>query len=659
MTLYQLLQRPKDAAAAIGAARLAPNGGPDTLAADPDDWGNVGGLFPPRNMFAPPTIPPHYAPQQAQGAHHQAMLQMLTVSRQSSQPHQRARAAAALARNAGSFNLGMQFDPNAASVHIPGVTSDAAPHSGGKPLQKLITALAAPTKAAWTILDLGGIGIKSLSPSVFTYSFLTMLYLNHNNLAHVPPEICRLRHLALLDLSGNKLTSLPSEVGLLASLQCLFAFDNSLTVLPWELGNLFQLEHLGIEGNPIVEPIMSMIQKEGTQAVITYMRDHAPVANPPAEREWIIVESDVPTGPTETCSVFTYNILAEKCTSPKTYGYTPSWALAWEYRRDAILQEILLYSADIVCLQEVEVGQYESFFKGQLRELGDYDSVYDPKSRVRTMNEQERRLVDGCAIFYRSSKYALVDKHLVEFSQLALQRPDFKKTEDVYNRLMNKDHIAVVALLKNKETNSHLMVATCHLEWDPAYNDVKLVQVAIMLEVLEKLNSKYVKELGLANSAANGAPEGKAGGGGKPPYKLPLFICGDFNSFVTSGVVELLATGRVPHNHEDFDKFAYGTYTTEGVSHSFPLKSIHTDARLGFTNFTPAFRETIDFIWYSHQHMSVIGTLGGVEKAYVDKCVGFPNAHFPSDHIPVLAEFRLNSTASAVPSSHPQRYVKK
>jgi CCR4-NOT transcription complex subunit 6 len=46
-----------------------------------------------------------------------------------------------------------------------------------------------------------------------------------------------------------------------------------------------------------------------------------------------------------------YNTLCEKYATPQSYGYTPSWALGWDYRKDLLLQEILNYNADIVCLQ--------------------------------------------------------------------------------------------------------------------------------------------------------------------------------------------------------------------------------------------------------------------------------------------------------------------
>jgi CCR4-NOT transcription complex subunit 6 len=61
--------------------------------------------------------------------------------------------------------------------------------------------------------------------------------------------------------------------------------------------------------------------------------------------------------------MFCYNILAEKYATPQMYGYTPSWALAWEYRKELILQEVLAYSADIICLQ-VPYFQHSLFTTG-------------------------------------------------------------------------------------------------------------------------------------------------------------------------------------------------------------------------------------------------------------------------------------------------------
>ncbi len=96
-------------------------------------------------------------------------------------------------------------------------------------------------------------------------------------------------------------------------------------------------------------------------------------------------------------------MLCEKYAPASSYQYCPSWALDWNYRKDNILNEITGYNTDIVCLQEIELGQFEEFFQPQFRNA-DYDGIFFPKSRARTMSEVEKRAVDGCATFWKSNK---------------------------------------------------------------------------------------------------------------------------------------------------------------------------------------------------------------------------------------------------------------
>lgn len=70
----------------------------------------------------------------------------------------------------------------------------------------------------------------------------------------------------------------------------------------------------------------------------------------------------------------------------------------------AILDEIRHYSADIISLQEIETDQFYNFFKPELKNDG-YDGIFSPKSRAKTMGENERKYVDGCAIFFRAAKW--------------------------------------------------------------------------------------------------------------------------------------------------------------------------------------------------------------------------------------------------------------
>lgn len=54
-------------------------------------------------------------------------------------------------------------------------------------------------------------------------------------------------------------------------------------------------------------------------------------------------------------------------------------------------------------LQEVETEQYYTLFLETLKERG-YDGYFCPKSRAKLVSEQERKHVDGCAVFFKTEK---------------------------------------------------------------------------------------------------------------------------------------------------------------------------------------------------------------------------------------------------------------
>jgi hypothetical protein len=41
------------------------------------------------------------------------------------------------------------------------------------------------------------------------------------------------------------------------------------------------------------------------------------------------------------------------------FGYCPTWALAWPYRKLNLLKELVGYGADIMCLQEVQSNHFQ------------------------------------------------------------------------------------------------------------------------------------------------------------------------------------------------------------------------------------------------------------------------------------------------------------
>ncbi|CAG9787099.1 unnamed protein product [Diatraea saccharalis] len=360
-----------------------------------------------------------------------------------------------------------------------------------------------------------------------------------------------------------------------------------------------------------------------------------------------------PTQSSTAIGIFTvmcYNVLCDKYATRQMYGYCPSWALEWDYRKKGILDEIRHYSADIISLQasiiilisvlvffEVETDQFYNFFLPELKQDG-YDGIFSPKSRAKTMSESERKYVDGCAIFFRSAKFALVKEHLIEFNQLAMANSE--GSDNMLNRVMPKDNIGLAALLKTKEaawengkdgssipTDSSvlaqpILVCTAHIHWDPEFCDVKLIQTMMLSNELRSILDDSARTLRLAGHRDN----------------VQLLLCGDFNSLPDSGVVEFLSSGRVSADHRDFKELGYATSlrrmpgSEHEFTHNFKLASAYSEDIMPYTNYTFDFKGIIDYIFYSKQSMTPLGLLGPLSQDWFreHKVVGCPHPHIPS-----------------------------
>lgn len=494
-------------------------------------------------------------------------------------------------------------------------------------------------KQLWCQLDMSGQEMLHLLPKLFNYDFLESLYLNNNKLTHILPAISKLRGLRTLDLSHNRITEVPAQLGLCFSLRFLYLFDNQIQTLPQEFGNLIELLFLGIEGNPMDLTIANYMAEHGTKLLILHLRDSQLASRKPVPRQWLLLEDDgeiidpavnpeaylEPATEQDTFTVMSYNMLCQHYATTKMYKYTPSWALNWEYRRNALQEDVLAHNSDIVCMQEVETSTYWDFWVPLMGDMG-YKGIFFSKTRSKTMSETESRKVDGCATFYRQSKFTLIQKHNFEYNSVCMGSDKYKKTKDLFNRFMNKDNIALVAFLQHTETGERLVTINTHLHWDPAFNDVKALQVGILLEELQGMLKKFFHTTSFEEVKA-----------------APIIICGDFNSDADSAVYQLFTSGHVP-KHPDLEGRDYGRFTDDGFKHPFKLKSAYEQiGELPFTNFTPSFTSVIDYIWYLTPRLQVKGLLGKVDEEYARLRIGFPDANFPSDHIPLVTKFQIKA----------------
>lgn len=492
--------------------------------------------------------------------------------------------------------------------------------------QNKITSPKTPTEKI-VGLDLSFQGLKSLSNSLFLLSSIRELLLNNNELEIIPHDICKLRCLEKLNLAHNKLKSIPPTLGRLVGLRELHLNDNLITTVPMEMGSLYNLETLNLGGNPLISPFNGHLRD---RTMISFCRENNTAYPPPADRAWVDTVLRRASG-AEMITVGTYNILCNYFASK--LAYAPSWVLNPEMRKETILQNIVSYNADILCLQELETYSYNDFYKDQLEARLGYDSAFCPKRRSLTLID--KKTVDGCATFWKKSRFRLQEQINIDFYQKITTDLRFSLNQDILNRHARKDNVALITVLEKISTNnvsignisteatqeanydaenkSLIIVVNVHLYWDPEYADVKLFQSILILEELEKIKNKF--------------------------KNAPIILLGDFNSIKNSSVYDLITKKSV--SGHDFNLFDYSPHNN-GYSHSTPFFDAYANQDLTFTNFTPTFKETIDYIFYS-RGLSLISILSPVEDEYTESTIGLPNIHFPSDHIFIGARFLFNN----------------
>lgn len=209
-------------------------------------------------------------------------------------------------------------------------------------------------------------------------------------------------------------------------------------------------------------------------------------------------------------TVLSYNVLAQHLLEEHTYLYknVDPDALDWNSRSHRILREVKDAKADVLCLQEVQSDHFDSFFVPNLKRLG-FTGIYKKRTGDKT---------DGCAIFYRTNKFNLIDTISVEYC-----KPNVK--------LLDRDNIGLVALLTPKVKFPgdvpFICVATTHLLYNPGRHDIKLAQLQLLFAELDHIAFK----------SRNGSSHN---------YH-PVVLTGDFNLTPDTSIYQFITGGSLQY----------------------------------------------------------------------------------------------------------------
>ncbi|XP_048320533.1 carbon catabolite repressor protein 4 homolog 4 isoform X2 [Ziziphus jujuba] len=337
-------------------------------------------------------------------------------------------------------------------------------------------------------------------------------------------------------------------------------------------------------------------------------------------------------------SLVSYNILAQVYVKSSLFPHSPPPCLKWKARSRAVLAILKNLEADFLCLQEVD--EYDSFYKGNMMSNG-YSSIYIQRSG------QKR---DGCGIFFKHDSAELILHENIEYNDLVdsiqdenLASDDTKddkqasKNECVEPKndsalestsqdrgdpndprvRLKRDCVGVMAAFKLKDSYSHVVIiANTHIYWDPEWADVKLAQAKYLLSRLSQFKTLVSDRF---------------------ECKPSVVVAGDFNSTPGDKVYEYVVSGNttsapMPESLDDLP---------------IPLCSVYASTRgePTFTNCTPDFTDTLDYIFYSpSDHVKPVSILELPELDSPDVSGGLPNYSYPSDHLPIGAEFEISRT---------------
>lgn len=306
-----------------------------------------------------------------------------------------------------------------------------------------------------------------------------------------------------------------------------------------------------------------------------------------------------------------------------------------------IIREIVDVGPDIVCLQEVQADHYESHLYNAMHEAG-FEGVYKQKTR-QAMGMTGK--VDGCALFWRRTKFHLVESYSIEFNELAQRQvtqgmglnPRSEEGASILNKL-SKDNVAQLVVLEtaqqsmtraNREPNQ-VCIANTHLYSNKDCPDVKLWQTLHLLQELET----FIMARGPAN--------------------LPLMICGDFNSTPDSAVYDLLSRQLVHPGHPDVnigDENGPNVLPDiMSITHSHMLGSVYNTV-LGeepkFTNYTLQFKGVLDYMWYSTRNLRPLSAAPIPDESVLTRHGdALPSTQYSSDHLMQISDMQIVSGGS-------------
>ncbi|CAN1828173.1 Carbon catabolite repressor protein 4 homolog 6 [Linum perenne] len=227
--------------------------------------------------------------------------------------------------------------------------------------------------------------------------------------------------------------------------------------------------------------------------------------------------ANVPPPPNaDRFSVLSYNILADYLAinhRSKLYFHIPHHMLSWQWRKRSIIFELGLWKTDILCFQEVDRFQE---LEDDLRPSG-YSGIYQMRTGSAT---------DGCAIFWRTSKFNLVHEESIVFNKIGLR--DNVAQICVLELISLRTNSDASPLPASAAGSNKVVVCNIHVLYNPRRGEIKIGQVRNLLDRAHAVSKLW-------NDA-------------------PVVLCGDFNCTPKSPLYNFISEQKLDLSEVDRDK---------------------------------------------------------------------------------------------------------
>ncbi|XP_030419765.1 nocturnin isoform X1 [Gopherus evgoodei] len=302
---------------------------------------------------------------------------------------------------------------------------------------------------------------------------------------------------------------------------------------------------------------------------------------PRLQRDFVDLRADF-TSSHHPIRVMQWNILAQALGEGKdNFVQCPMEALKWEERKCLILEEILAYQPDILCLQEVD--HFFDTFQPLLSRLG-YQCTFFPKPWSPCLDVEHNNGPDGCALFFLKDRFTLISSVNIRLTAMKLKT----------------NQVAIAQTLRCTETGKLFCIAVTHLKARTGWERFRSAQGCDLLQNLKNITQ--------------GA-------------EIPLIICGDFNAEPSEEVYKEFSNSSLNLNS------AYKLLSADGQSEPpYTTWKIRPSGEC---------RHTLDYIWYSQHALNVNSALGLLTEEQIGPN-RLPSFNYPSDHLSLVCDFSFN-----------------